>query len=485
MTQEKREEKKFVKEIESMEENYSRWYLDIVRKAELMDYGPVKGTIIFKPYGYALWENIQKDLDRRFKETGHENVYFPLLIPESYLQKEMNHVEGFAPEVAWVTHAGNEELEERLVIRPTSETVIGAAMSDWIQSYRDLPMKLNQWANVMRWERSTKPFLRTSEFLWQEGHTAHATYEEAEEETLLMLNVYKEFAEEFLAMPVITGRKTENEKFAGAVHTYSIEALMSDGKALQAGTAHNLRQNFSTVFDIQFSDQNNQLQYVYQTSWGVSTRTIGGLIMTHGDDRGLALPPSIAPIQVVIVPILRGDAAPVLDKVAEIEQALKKLGIRVKSDLRDGMSPGWKFNEYELRGVPIRIELGPKDLEKEQFVLARRDTGEKEFLPIAEIATIIPATLVEIQENMLNKARRFMEEHTFTADTIEELKGKLLADRGFYKSWWCGEISCLDEVKAETGATARVIPFEQREGKGKCICCGKESATTVILARAY
>lgn len=485
MTQEIKEEKKFVKEIESMEENYSRWYLDIVRKTDLMDYGPVKGTIIFKPYGYALWENIQRDLDRRFKETGHENVYFPLLIPESYLQKEMNHVEGFAPEVAWVTQGGNEILEERLVIRPTSETLFGASMSKWIQSYRDLPMKLNQWANVMRWERSTKPFLRTSEFLWQEGHTAHATYEEAEEETLLMLQVYKDFAEEFLAMPVLTGRKTENEKFAGAVHTYSIEALMSDGKALQAGTTHNLGQNFSKVFDIQYSDQDNQLQYVYQTSWGVSTRLIGGLIMTHSDDRGLALPPSIAPIQVIIVPILRGDTEPVLNQVAAIEKELKSLGIRVKSDTRDDMSPGWKFNDYEMRGVPIRIELGPKDLEKDQFVLARRDTGEKEFLPLSDLATIIPTTLTEIQKNMLSNARNFMEERTFTADTIDELKEKLMAERGFYESWWCGEISCLDEVQIETGATARIIPFEQRDNHGKCICCQEKSETTIILARAY
>jgi len=485
LTEERKEEKKFVKEIESMEENYSRWYLDIVRKADLMDYGPVKGTIIFKPYGYALWEGIQKDLDRRFKETGHDNVYFPLLIPESYLQKEMSHVEGFAPEVAWVTQGGNEVLEERLVIRPTSETIICSAMSDWIHSYRDLPLKLNQWANVMRWERSTKPFLRTSEFLWQEGHTAHATYEEAEEETLQMLQVYKEFAEEFLAMPVITGRKTENEKFAGAVHTYSIEALMSDGKALQAGTSHNLGQNFSKVFDIQFSDQENQLQYVYQTSWGVSTRLIGGLIMTHSDDRGLALPPTIAPVQVVIVPILRGDTEPVLNMVATIEKELKCLGIRVKSDVRDGMSPGWKFNEYEMRGVPIRIELGPKDLEKGQFVLARRDTGDKEFLPIAELATIIPQRLIDIQENMLLKAKTFMEEHIYTADTIDELKAGLIENRGFYESWWCEDIACLEEVKAETGATARVIPFEQRSGSGKCICCGKDSTTTIVLARAY
>ncbi|OEG00017.1 proline--tRNA ligase [Vulcanibacillus modesticaldus] len=468
-----------------MEEDYSRWYLDIVKKADLMDYGPVKGTMIIKPYGYAIWENIQKDLDRRFKETGHENAYFPLLIPESYLQKEMNHVEGFAPEVAWVTQGGNEQLEERLVVRPTSETIICSMMSQWIQSYRDLPMKLNQWANVMRWEKSTKPFLRTSEFLWQEGHTAHATFEEAEEEALTMLDVYKSFVEEVLAMPVIKGRKTENEKFAGAVHTYSIEALMSDGKALQAGTSHHLGQNFSKVFEIQYSDKDNKLQYVHQTSWGVSTRLIGGLIMTHSDDRGLALPPKVAPIQVVIIPILRKDKEEVKNKAHQIKDQLSQLGIRVKVDDREEMTPGWKFNEYEMRGVPIRIELGPKDIEKEQFVLARRDTGEKEFLSLADLTKIIPAKLDEIQQNMFNKAEQFLKTHTFEANSIDEMKEQLLKEKGFIKSWWCGDITCLDKVKEETGATARNIPFDQREGQGKCICCGKESTTTVIFARAY
>ena len=479
------EEKKFVKEIQSKEEDYSRWYLDIVKKADLMDYGPVKGTIIFKPYGYAIWENMQKDMDRRIKDTGHENAYFPLLIPESYLKKEMSHVEGFAPEVAWVTQGGNEVLEERLVIRPTSETIIGDSMSKWIQSYRDLPLLLNQWANVLRWEKVTKPFLRTSEFLWQEGHTAHATYEEAEEETLTILEVYRDFAEEILAMPVITGKKTENEKFAGALHTYSIEGLMSDGKALQAGTSHNLGQNFSKVFDIQFSDKDNKLQYVYTTSWGSSTRMIGGLIMTHSDDRGLALPPKVAPIQVVIIPILRGNKEMVIDKVNEIAKQLKDIDIRIKVDDREEMSPGWKFNEYEMRGVPIRIELGPKDIEKEQFVLARRDTGEKEFLPLAKLTEIIPEKLTEIQQNMFNKAKEFMLSHTFEIDSLDEMKEQLLKEKGFFKSWWCGEISCLDEIKEETGATARNIPFEQREGHGHCVACGKESTTTVIFARAY
>ncbi|MGD9677425.1 MAG: proline--tRNA ligase [Vulcanibacillus sp.] len=479
------EEKKFVKEIQNMEENYSRWYLDIVKKADLMDYGPVKGTIIFKPYGYAIWENIQKDLDRRFKETGHENAYFPLLIPESFLQKEMNHVEGFAPEVAWVTQGGNEILEERLVIRPTSETIICSMMSQWIHSYRDLPLKLNQWANVIRWEKSTKPFLRTSEFLWQEGHTAHATKEDAEEETLTMLNVYKSFVEEFLAMPVLTGKKTENEKFAGAVHTYCIEGLMSDGKALQAGTSHNLGQNFSKVFDIKYSDQNNLLQYVYQTSWGVSTRLIGGLIMTHSDDRGLALPPKVAPIQVVIIPIIRKDKEAVIAKVEQIAEQLKKINIRVKIDDREEMTPGWKYNEYEMRGVPIRIELGPKDMEKEQFVLVRRDTGEKEFLPLNQIESIIPEKLNEIQNNMFNKAKQFMNSRSYQADTIEQIKEQLLINKGFIYSWWCEDINCLDKIKEETGATARLVPFEQRSGSGKCVCCGKDCNTTVIFARAY
>lgn len=479
------DDKVFVKEIQSMEENYSRWYLDIVKKADLMDYGPVKGTMVFKPYGYAIWENIQKDLDKRFKDTGHENAYFPLLIPESYLKKEMNHVEGFAPEVAWVTKGGNDELEEPLVIRPTSETIICSMMSQWIQSYRDLPMKLNQWANVVRWEKSTKPFLRTSEFLWQEGHTAHATEQEAEEETLTMLEVYRAFAEETLAMPVITGKKTENEKFAGAVHTYSIEALMSDGKALQAGTSHNLGQNFSKVFDIQFSDKDNNLQYAYQTSWGVSTRLIGGLIMTHSDDRGLALPPKIAPNQVIIVPILRKNVVDVKCKAEEIAEQLKQVGIRVKIDDREGMSPGWKFNEYEMRGVPIRIELGPKDIEKNQFVLARRDTGNKEFLPLTDLTEIIQNTLNDIQENMYKKAKEYLTSHTFSADTIEEIKELLLNKKGLINAFWCGDINCLNTIKEETSATARNIPFDQQNGKGKCVCCGKESSTTVVFARAY
>ncbi|MFT9485800.1 MAG: proline--tRNA ligase [Tepidibacillus sp.] len=479
------EDKKFVKEIQSKEEDYSRWYLDIVKKADLMDYGPVKGTMVIKPYGYAIWENMQKELDSRIKETGHDNAYFPLLIPESYLQKEMSHVEGFAPEVAWVTQGGNEPLEERLVVRPTSETIICSMMSQWIQSYRDLPMKLNQWANVMRWEKSTKPFLRTSEFLWQEGHTAHSTNEEAEEEALTMLEVYRSFVEEVLAMPVIVGKKTENEKFAGADHTYSIEALMSDGKALQAGTSHNLGQNFSKVFEIQFSDQNNTLQYVYQTSWGSSTRMIGGLIMTHSDDRGLALPPRVAPIQVVIVPILRGDKEGVKIKAQEIAQQLKQQSVRVKVDDREEYTPGWKFNEYEMRGVPIRIELGPKDIEKGQFVLARRDTGEKEFLPLANIVETIKIKLDQIQEDMFNKAKAFMETHTFEVNSIEEMKEQLLKEKGFMQSWWCEDIACLDEIKEETGATARNIPFKQREGSGKCVCCGQESTTTVMFARAY
>jgi len=478
------DDKKFVKEIQSKEDDYSRWYLDIVKKADLMDYGPVKGTMIIKPYGYAIWELMQKDLDQRIKDTGHENAYFPLLIPESYLKKEMSHVEGFAPEVAWVTKGGQEELEEPLVIRPTSETIIGDSMSKWIQSYRDLPLLLNQWANVLRWEKVTKPFLRTSEFLWQEGHTAHATYEEAEEETLKMLGVYRSFVEETLAMPVVAGKKTENEKFAGAEHTYSIEGLMSDGKALQAGTSHNLGQNFSKVFDIQFSDKDNQLHYVYTTSWGSSTRMIGGLIMTHSDDRGLNLPPKVAPIQVVIIPILRGEKELVKNKAHDIASQLKQLGVRVKVDDREEMTPGWKFNEYEMRGVPIRIELGPKDLEKDQFVLAIRSTGEKEFLPLSEISNI-PAKLEQIQQYMFNKAKEFMDTHTFEANTIGEMKEQLLQERGFIKSWWCGDTACLDKVKEETGATARNIPFEQREGHGKCVCCGKESTTTVFFARAY
>ncbi len=476
----------YVEIIQAKEEDYSRWYLDIVKKADLMDYGPVKGTMIMKPYGYAIWERMQRELDDRIKATGHQNAYFPLLIPKSYLEREMDHVEGFAPEVAWVTKGGNEELEEPLVIRPTSETIICAMMSKWIQSYRDLPLKLNQWANVMRWEKTTRPFLRTSEFLWQEGHTAHATYEEAEEEAMTMLGVYQEFAEHVLAIPVVPGQKTENEKFAGADHTYSLEALMSDGKALQFATSHHLGQHFAEPFEIQYTDKDNQLHYVYQTSWGASTRMIGGLIMTHSDNRGLVLPPRIAPIQVVIVPIFAKQKDEVLAAAQAIRAQLAERGIRVHLDDREAFTPGWKFNEYELKGVPVRIELGPKDLAKNQVVIARRDTGEKEAFPIAELAQHSEELLETIQQHLYDRASNFVKERTWEVKDLQELSEVIEKERGFYQSWWCGDIACLDEIKDKTSATARNLPFaHQREGEGTCICCGKKSTQTVFLARAY
>jgi len=478
-------EKDFVKEITNIEDDFSKWYLDIVQKADLMDYAPVKGTMVIKPYGYAIWELMQKQMDQMIKDTGAENAYFPLFIPESLLKKEMEHVEGFAPEVAWVTHGGNEELAERLVVRPTSETIICYMMSQWIHSYRDLPLLLNQWANVVRWEKATRPFLRTSEFLWQEGHTAHANNEEAERETLQMLEVYRRFAEEVLAMPVIVGKKTDNEKFAGAMHTYSIEALMQDGKALQAGTSHNLGTHFSQVFNIQFTDENNQLQYVHQTSWGSSTRMVGGLIMTHSDNRGLKLPPKVAPIQVIIIPILKGDKELVLQKANEIAANLKTAGVRVKVDAREEQTPGWKFNEYEMRGVPVRIEIGPRDIANQVVMIARRDTGEKATMAIDTLSTNIPVLLEDIQENMFKMAKKYLDEHTFTVNSIAEMNEQLEKERGFLKGYWCGDISCLDEVKKETGATPRNMPFNEQGGTGKCVCCGKEAKTLVYFARAY
>ncbi|HHX74761.1 MAG TPA: proline--tRNA ligase [Firmicutes bacterium] len=482
-----KQEKEFVKEITPRSEDYSQWYLDVVLKAELMDYSPVKGCMVIRPYGYALWENMQQGLDRRIKETGHRNAYFPLFIPESLLQKEAEHVEGFAPEVAWVTHGGNEKLTERLVVRPTSETIICEMYRRWIQSYRDLPVLINQWCNVVRWEKVTRPFLRTSEFLWQEGHTAHRTQEEAETETLKMLEVYRDFVENDLAIPVITGKKTEKEKFAGAMHTYSIEALMSDGKALQAGTSHNLGTHFSTVFDITFLDSDGELKHVWQTSWGSSTRLVGAIIMVHGDDRGLVLPPKVAPMQVIVVPIApKKTRETVLQKAAELTEELKKAGIRIEMDDREEYSPGWKFNEWEMKGVPVRIELGPRDLEAGQAVLARRDTGEKEAVELDSLTTRVPELLAAIQANMYQKALAFREENTHRTDDYEEFKKIIDEKRGFVISGWCGQEACELAIKEETKATIRNLPFHlQDEKAAKCVYCSGEGKHLACFARAY
>lgn len=478
--------KEFVKEITPMEEDFSQWYTDIILKTELVDYAPVKGCMVIRPYGYAIWENIQKDLDRRFKETGHTNAYFPLFIPESLLRKEQEHVEGFAPEVAWVTQGGNEELAERIAVRPTSETVICTMYSKWINSYRDLPVLINQWANVVRWEKSTRPFLRTSEFLWQEGHTAHATEEDAEEETLKMLEVYRDFVESVLAIPVIKGRKTEKEKFAGALRTYTIEALMLDGKALQAGTSHNLGQHFAKVFDITYLDKDGKEKYVWTTSWGVSTRLIGALIMVHGDSRGLRVPPRIAPIQVVIVPIAPRDKKEmVLNKAQQLYETLKQ-DVRVELDDRDEYTPGWKFNQWEMKGVPVRVEIGPRDIEKQQVVIARRDTGEKMVVGEAELKPGLLKLLEDIQQNMFKQAKSFIEENTREAENFKQLEEIIKNKRGFVKANWCGNRECEDNVKEKTGASIRCIPLDKNEHlPGKCVYCGKESEQIVYFARAY
>lgn len=473
---------KMVQQITSMQEDFAQWYTDVVKKAELIDYSSVRGCMIIRPYGYAIWENIQKELDTRFKATGHENVYMPMFIPEGLLQKEKDHVEGFAPEVAWVTHGGEEKLTERLCVRPTSETLFCEHYSNVIQSYRDLPKLYNQWCSVVRWEKTTRPFLRTLEFLWQEGHTAHATQEEAQEETLRMLNVYAEFCENVLAIPVIKGQKTEKEKFAGAMATYTIESLMHDGKALQSGTSHNFGDGFARAFDIQYTDQNNELQYVYQTSWGVTTRLIGAVIMVHGDDSGLVLPPALAPLQLVIIPIAQHKPG-VLDKAYEIKEQLSK-SVRVKVDDTDKM-PGWKFSEHEMKGVPLRLEIGPKDIEKQQVVLVRRDTGEKLFVPMEELEEKVPQLMEQIQKDLLEKARQHRDNHTYIAHTLEEFEKTVVEKPGFIKAMWCGDVECENEIKERTGATARCIPFEQEDLGSTCVCCGKPSKHMVYWGKAY
>jgi prolyl-tRNA synthetase len=486
------DEKAYVKAITPQSEDFSRWYIDTIRKADLMDYTPVRGCIAFKPDGYELWERIQWAMDRRFKETGHRNAYFPMLIPESFMQKEKEHVEGFNPELPWVTEAAGEKLEERLALRPTSETMIGHLYSQWIQSYRDLPVLINQWANVFRWEKRTLPFLRTSEFLWQEGHTAHATEEEARQETMQMLEIYREVVEQELAIPVWKGQKTPSERFAGAVDTYSIEAMMKDGKAVQAGTSHYLGQNFAKGFDIQFLDRDNQRKYVHTTSWGSSTRLIGSMIMVHGDDRGLVLPPRVAPLQVVMIPV---GPAKLREKVMErfdpLFDALKGAGIRVKADLREE-TPGWKFNEWEMRGVPIRLEIGPRDVDKNQVILARRDTGEKGVAPLDDVVESVTHLLDAIQQQMFQAALQFRNDHSHVdLETLEDLQAHIARSEadsrvaGWALAGWCGDEGCESKVKEETKFTTRNIPFEPPVQKGKCLVCGKEARHTVWFARAY
>ncbi len=468
-------------------EDYSKWYTDVIAAAELADYAPVKGCMIIRPNGYAIWEKMQAALDKMFKDTGHQNAYFPLFIPESFLHKEAQHVEGFAPEVAVVTHAGGGKLEEPLVVRPTSETIIWNTYKNWIQSYRDLPLLINQWCNVVRWEMRTRLFLRTTEFLWQEGHTAHATYEDAEEETLRMLGVYRTFAEDFMALPVIEGRKSEREKFAGADHTYSIEAMMGDGKALQAGTSHHLSQNFAKAFDVTFQTAQGTREHVYATSWGLSTRMIGALIMAHGDDNGIVIPPKLATIQVVVVPIFRkpDEKEKVMAAVDAFTGALKAAGIGIKVDDRDQHSPGYKYNEWERRGIPLRIEVGPRDLDKNQVMLARRDNGQKTPASQNDLPRTVCETLDAIQSGLFEKALAHREKLSRPVDDYSKFNEILDSESGFLWSHWCGSGDCEEKVKNETKATIRCIPMKQEKEAGTCVVCAAPSEARVIFARAY
>jgi len=476
----------FVTEITPRSEDFSKWYTDVIRRAELADYSPVKGSMVIRPYGYAIWELMQASLDAKLKATGHVNAYFPLFIPESLLRKEAEHVEGFAPQVAWVTRGGDEDLEERLIVRPTSEAIIGTMYAKWIKSWRDLPVLINQWANVVRWEKVTRLFLRTTEFLWQEGHTAHETESEAEEEALRMLGVYKEFVENNLAMPVLDGRKSESEKFAGAQYTYSIEALMGDGRALQAGTSHMLGQNFSKVFDIKFQARDKSLQFAWQTSWGMTTRLIGAIIMVHGDDSGLILPPKVAPYQVVIVPISRGNwQETVLPKAREIADGLMADGIRVRLDDRDVYTPGWKFSEWEMRGVPIRIEIGPRDLENSQVVMVRRDTREKLATPMEGLSANVSGLLKTIQSELFKRARTFRDDHTTKASCREDFDALFKERPGFVVAPWCGDEKCEAAIKTATQATIRNIPLEPLPPSGGCIECGLPAQTDAYFAKSY
>ena len=474
-------EKKLVEAITAMDVDFAQWYTDIVKKAELIDYTSVKGCMVIKPAGYAIWELIQKQLDERFKATGVENVYLPMFIPESLLQKEKDHVEGFAPEVAWVTHGGLQPLQERMCVRPTSETLFCDFYKNEIHSYRDLPKVYNQWCSVVRWEKETRPFLRSREFLWQEGHTAHATAEDAENRTIQMLNVYADFCEQVLAIPVIRGKKTDKEKFAGAEATYTIEALMHDGKALQSGTSHNFGDGFAKAFGIQYTDKDNTLKYVHQTSWGMTTRLIGAVIMVHGDDSGLVLPPLVAPVQVMIVPV-RQKAEGVLEKAFEIKDQLSQF--RVKVDDSD-KSPGWKFSECEMRGIPLRIEIGPKDIEEGKCVLVRRDTREKIECPLDQMETMIAELLEKIQKDMLEHARNHREQHTYTAQTMEEFENIFAEKTGFVKAMWCGDRACEDAIKEKLSVSSRCMPFEQEHITDTCICCGKPAVKMVYWGKAY
>lgn len=475
--------KGFVENITDMEKDFPQWYTDIILKTEMVDYGPVKGTMVIRPYGYEIWEHIQEFLNIKFRECGVRNAYFPMFIPESYLKREADHVKGFAPEVAVVTYAGGAELAEKLVVRPTSETIICDMYSKWIKSYRDLPMKLNQWCNIVRWEKTTRPFLRTTEFLWQEGHTVYDTAEGAEKDALKMLEVYDKLGSELLAIPFFTGKKTEGEKFPGAVSTYTIEAMMHDGKSLQSGTSHDLGQKFAKAFNIKFLNKNGELEYGYSSSWGVSTRLIGAIIMVHGDNRGLVLPPRIAPTQVVIVPIGVNNEA-VSDKVAEIEKAMKNKGIRVLVDNSDN-TPGWKFNQWEMKGVPVRIEIGARDLQSGKLFVSRRDTLEKELVPINEISERVSNLLDEIHENMLKKAKEYRDKRIENAENVDELL-KVVENKKFARANWCGCQKCVDLIKEKTAATPRIIEKEKLAGTEKCICgCGKKAKQTILFARSY
>ncbi|MGM9989041.1 MAG: proline--tRNA ligase [Bacillaceae bacterium] len=474
--------KKFVEAITAMDTDFAQWYTDVVKKAELVDYSSVKGCMIIRPYGYAIWENIQKELDRRFKETGHENVYMPMFIPESLLQKEADHVDGFAPEVAWVTHGGHDKLQERLAVRPTSETLFCEHFAKTVESHNDLPKLYNQWCSVVRWEKTTRPFLRTTEFLWQEGHTAHATAEDAQAETIQMLNIYADFLESYLAIPVVKGQKTEKEKFAGAEATYTIESLMHDGKALQSGTSHNFGDGFAKAFNIQYSDKNQKRQYVHQTSWGMTTRVIGAMIMVHGDDSGLVVPPKVAPTQVIVVPIAQHKEG-VIEKATEIKNMISNVA-RVKIDTSNKM-PGWKFNEYEMKGVPVRVEIGPKDIENGQVVLVRRDTREKEVVAFENINTRIAELLEEIHNSLFQKALNNRQEKTYVAHNMEQLKEIADNKPGFIKAMWCKNQDCEEKIKEEAGLTSRCMPFEQEEITDTCVCCGEKAETMVYWGKAY
>ncbi len=476
------QEKKLVESITSMDVDFAQWYTDVVKKAELIDYSSIRGCMILRPLGYAIWENVQRQLDADFKATGVENVYLPMFIPESLLQKEKDHVEGFAPEVAWVTHGGGEQLQERMCVRPTSETLFCDLYSKIIHSHRDLPMLYNQWCSVVRWEKTTRPFLRSMEFLWQEGHTAHATAEDAEERTIQMLNVYADFCERVLAIPMIKGRKSDKEKFAGAHATYTIEALMHDGKALQSGTSHNFGDGFARAFGIQYTDKNNTLQYVHQTSWGLSTRIIGAIIMVHGDDSGLVLPPRIAPTQIMIIPINQNKEG-VLDKAFELKEKLNS-SFKVKVDDSE-KSPGWKFSEQEMRGVPIRIEIGPKDIEANQAVIVRRDTREKIVVSLDDIVAKAGEVLETMQSEMLERARAHRDTHTYTAATMEEFEKTIAEKPGFVKAMWCQDEACEKAIKDKTGATSRCMPFEQEQIADTCVCCGKPAKVMAYWGKAY